>query len=86
MFHFNETHYEANEPTTADPIFLFFSTISRNKEWILFLFFGGILETCRTVAFRLWHNLLGNFFVTAVFDDQSPCFCTFLLLLCVFTL
>ena len=57
-------------PSIATLATVFLSLI-RSQDWLKFFLIGGILETCRRVAFQAWNHIVDSFSVTVEFEDRD---------------
>jgi mitochondrial chaperone BCS1 len=48
-------------------------SVSALRDWLKLIVIGGVLESCRRMAYQLYNNFINSFFITATFreDDDS---------------
>lgn len=54
---------------------LLFSLAVNNKDVLKLVLIGGLIETFRRLADRVWNWLMNTWFITAYFDNSDDTFC-----------
>jgi mitochondrial chaperone BCS1 len=63
-------------PTDILSLITFLLSFSALGDWFKLIVLGGVLETCRRLAFHFYHRLYNSFFITATFEDDDSSYGT----------
>lgn len=58
-------------PTDISSLIAFLLSLSALGDWFKLIVLGGVLETCRRLAFHFYRKIYNSFFITATFEEDD---------------
>lgn len=63
-------------PTDILSLVTFLLSFSALGDWVKLIVLGGVLETCRRLAFHFYYKVYNSFFITATFEEDDSSYGT----------